>query len=104
MRLSSIALALFATLAATAPAPASVADDWISEYLLNLTADQPLEKRVQHTFLFTQGYIYADTTDRKLLRKVTHKCYSPSKDILLLFTTGSKCPGTLVELPLDVRS
>lgn len=95
MRLSTFATALFAALATAAPAPAAV-DESILDLLRDLPAGGTLHKRYAYTFLFYNGSIYANPTDANLLAKVTARCYSSSKDILLLFTDGKPCPGSLV--------
>lgn len=96
MRFSIFTTALFAALAMAAPAPAT-----LDEAILNLLHDMPaggptLHKRYAYTFLFRDGTIYANPTDPNLLAKVTTRCYAASKDLLLLFTDGKPCPGSLV--------
>lgn len=89
-------MALFAALATAAPAPATV-DESILDYLHDMPAGGPtLHKRYAYTFLFNNGYIYANPTDPNLLAKVTTRCYAQSKDLLLLFTDGQQCKGSLV--------
>ena len=96
MHLSTFATALFAALAIAAPAPATV-DESILDLLHDLPAGGPtLHKRYAYIFLFKDGTIYANPTDPNLLAKVTTRCYAPSKDLLLLFTDGRQCAGTLV--------
>lgn len=96
MRLSTFATALFAALASAAPAPATV-DESILDLLHELPAGGPtLHKRYARSFLIDNGYIYANPTDPKLLAKVTTRCYSASKDLLVLYTDGTLCAGNLV--------
>ena len=99
MRLSTFLTALVAALATAAPAPAAV-DESILDLLHDLPAAGPvLHKRYAYTFLFDNGVIYANPTEPKLLAKVTTRCYVPTQDLLLLFTDGQKCAGSLVTVP-----
>lgn len=88
MRLVYLSLALFAAFAIAAPT--GIPD-----------SSHALAKRSK-TFLFRNGYIYANPTDPNLLRKVTRKCYVPSEDVVLLFTDATKCTGSTIEQPIDV--
>lgn len=96
MRLSTFATALFAALATAAPVPATV-DKSILDLLHELPAGGPtLHKRYAMTVLLDKGYIYSNPTDPNLLAKVTTRCYSASKDLLVLYTDGTLCMGNLV--------
>lgn len=96
MHLSTFATALFAVLATAAPAPATV-DKSILDFLHELPADGPtLHKRYAISFLIYNGSIYANPTDPNLLAKVTTRCYSASKDLLVLYTDGTQCADNLV--------
>ncbi|MCJ1346180.1 hypothetical protein MMC31_004394, partial [Peltigera leucophlebia] len=91
MHLSTIVTALFAALAMAAPAPAAI-DESIPDLLHDLPVGGPaLHKRYVYTFLFDNGYVTTNPTDPKLLAKVTTRCYSRTKDILILYTNGQPC-------------